>query len=1106
MGAKRDSVLPVTPFDLTGPLPTGTNVLEASAGTGKTYAIVGLMVRYVAEGHARLDDLLLVTFSRAASRELRERARSRLVSAERALRDPGTARAGADELVAFLARPDDGEVARRHARLARAVADFDSATVTTTHGFCQQMLIALGLAGDLEPDVQLVEEVDDLVAEAADDIYLRAYARADRPGMSIDEARDYARTAVANPGAVLSPSDDPRDSASGERVAFAGAVRREVDRRKRAGRLRDFDDLQVLLRDALKDPLHGRRACERLRRLYKVVLVDEFQDTDPVQWDIFRTAFHGHADLVLVGDPKQSIYAFRGAEVLSYLAAADVADRHQALTTNWRTDGNLVTALHALYGDTALGDPRIVAHHVEAAHPGTRLSGVAPLRIRCLARTGHGPTYASGYPRVDRIRPDVAQDVAADIVALLGSGAECDLGRGPRPLEPGDIAVLARTGAQVALVQAALQAVGVPSVVARGSSVFGTASATDWLWVLQALESPHRGDRARLAALTPLLGYTADQLAAGGDELVSDVSGRLRGWSRLFEEAGFAAMFARLARDSELEARLLSQAGGERVITDLRHIAELLQRETVAEGLGLTALTRWLGERVADPAAGASTDRSRRLETDIAAVQVMTVHASKGLEFPIVYLPYAWDAARPSEPRTLLLHADDGARLVDVGTADSPGYSDRRRRAEAEEAAEELRLLYVGATRAKCQVTLTWAPSSVTSRSALNRLLFGRNPAGEVPVDGAEVPSDTDVPGRLREWAADASSHISAEPAGRHEPRDWVPPDIGGRELALAVAGREVDHAWRRTSYSALIASAAHGPASTSEPEALDRADEPTEEPADAPVDAPDAPSSLMNGLSGGAAFGTLVHEILEHVDTAAADLEAEVLERCAAAAAFGGSPDAPEDLAHALVAVLRTRLGGALGELTLSGVEPRDHLAELDFELPLGSPDTSATLATIADLLDAHLPADDPLAGYAERLREVPGAALRGYLTGSIDSVLRVRSDGDRYVVVDYKTNRLARGDLTLADYTPDAMAAEMISSHYVLQALLYSVALHRFLRWRLADYAPERHIGVVQYHFVRAMIGPDAPAGSGVFEWHPPAALVTAVSDALAGTGGLP
>ncbi|GAA4406726.1 exodeoxyribonuclease V subunit beta [Tsukamurella soli] len=1115
MAAPRESVLGATPFELTGPLPAGptTTVLEASAGTGKTFAIVGLMVRYIAEGTARLSDLLLVTFSRAASRELRERARARLVSAERALRDPRAAREGDDLLTRFLASAPDAVVAERHARLAAACADFDSATVTTTHAFCQQMLEALGLSGDLEPGAVFVEDIGDLVTEAAEDLYLRGYAGRPTPPFSIADARTYARLTVANPRALLSPAADPPESPSGERVAYAAAVRAEVDRRKRRARLRDFDDLQGLLGDALADPVHGERARQRLRRLFSVVLVDEFQDTDPVQWEIFRSAFHGHATLVLVGDPKQSIYAFRGAEVLSYLAAAADADRHQALATNWRTDAGLVKALHRLYGDAALGDDQIVVHDVAASHGESRMPGSPPLRIRYLGRNGLGPTSRSGYPYLPPIRAAIARDVAADIVTVLNRGTPLVVDGVARPLEPGDVAVLARSNLQVADLKAQLEAVGVPAVVAGGTSVFATPAAQDWLWLLQALESPNRGDRARLAALTPLLGYTATQIAEQGDALVSEISGRLRALARVFETAGFAAMFASLARESELEGRLLARTGGERAITDLRHIAELLQRATVSDGLGLTALTRWLTDHIADPAVSTGSDRSRRLETDAAAVQVMTVHGSKGLEFPVVYLPYAWDAARSPHPATLTLHDAARCRILDVGTEDSPGYADRKSRALAEESGEELRLLYVGATRAQCQVVLWWAPSTATGGSALNRLLFGREGGGRVPAERATVPPDDAVPDALARWAAPVAASVSIEPADHTPGETWIPPDADRFELELPVARRRVDHAWRRTSYTALVSGAAHGPGATaSEPDLEGRVgqpDEPDGDPLAEPAAARDAPPSLMNGLSGGAAFGTLVHEILEHVDTAAADLDAEVLANCRAAAAFGGSSDDPEHLARALGAVLRTPLGtGELAHLTLAEIGPRDHLAELDFELPLGPADTgvaadgAATLGVVADLLAAYLPPSDPLAGYAARLRTVPAAALRGFLTGSIDSVLRVRTGADeRYVVVDYKTNRLARGDLTTADYTAEKMATEMLDSHYVLQALLYSVALHRFLRWRRPGYRPKQHLGPVQYHFVRGMIGPETPPGCGVFEWHPPAALITAVSDALAG-----
>lgn len=1108
----RESVLGVTPFELTGPLPTGgaTTVLEASAGTGKTYAIVGLLTRYVAEGVAELGEMLLITFSRAATQELRERARARLLSAERALRDPEAASTADDELIRYLAAGDPAEVALRHRRLVAALSDFDAATITTTHGFCQRMLDALGLAGDLEPGVTFVEDIGDLVQEVAEDAYLAMFAGLPRPPFPLPIALQFARTVVANPRASITPRDGAQGSDVALRVQYAAAVRHEVERRKRAARLRDFDDLQGLLRDALTDPAHGERACARLREAYSVVLVDEFQDTDPVQWDILHAAFHGSRTLVLVGDPKQAIYAFRGAEVYSYLEASKAATTHQALDVNRRSDRPLVDALQHLYGDVALGDSKIVVGRVSAHHPDSRLDG-PPLRLRYLGANGVGPKTQYGIPRVPGVRAAVLRDAAADIARTLVAEESYDAKDGPRALQPRDIAVLVRKNEHIAELQALLQHLGVAAVAAGGASVFTTAAAVDWLRLLQALENPGRSDRARLAALTPLFEFTARDLDERGDELVSAISGRLRTLAAVFARSGFAAMFDTLSTRSRFDERMLGRIGGERTLTDLRHVAELVQHATVTHGLGLGAATRWLAERIADPGRGGTADPARRLATDTEAVQLMTVHASKGLQFPVVYLPFAWDSFGGFGDRDTFTFHDEGERLVDVGGKDAPGYGQRLAVSREEEAAEELRLLYVGATRAQSRLVLWWAPSTTTKGSPLHRLLFSEVGGGRVPAEQAPLPRDEETGARLREWAAPVEAAVSIEAVDLSAPAppQWRPPFAAFPELVLGRAERRIDPTWRRTSYSALVADAAHGPAEAapdtgSEPEEPVTDDEPTEEPMDAPAEAGGAPSSLMNGLSGGAVFGTLVHEILEHVDTGAPDLAAEVLARCREAAEFGATPDDPAEVAAALVAVLHTPLGtGDLAHLTLAEVAPADHLAELDFEIPLGADDgAAATLSTIADLLERHLPAGDPLAPYAERLREVPGAALRGYLTGSIDSVLRVATPaGPRFTVVDYKTNRLARGDLTTADYTAEAMTREMISSHYVLQALLYSVALHRFLSWRVPGYAPATHLGVVQYHFVRAMIGPDSPPGAGVFEWHPPAALVVAVSDALAG-----
>ena len=1086
-------------FDLYGPLPSGTTVLEASAGTGKTWTIAALATRYVAEGRAELSQLMLATFSRAATQELRERVRERLASTARGLVDPDCQ----DPLVLHLRGADADEVALRRRRLVRALSDFDRATIATTHSFCQQVLDSLGMSGDHEPGVQLVESVDDLLREVVDDLYLRKFAAhgAPVPEISPKDARDVARAAVGDRSARLEPADADLTSPAGQRVGLARAAQAELDRRKRAASVRDFDDLLVLLCAVLRDPVRGPAACARLRARYAVVLVDEFQDTDPVQWEILRTAFHGHTDLVLIGDPKQAIYAFRGAEVLSYLAARADADRSATLGTNWRSDEGLLTALHHLHGDAALGHPQIVAQHVAAHHTARRMPGTTPFRLRVLDRSGAGPIGRSGFPGINGLREKVAADVAADVVRLLDSGAPLELDGVAAPVQPGDVAVLVRKHVHGAMVQAALEAAGVPCVLSSSTSVFTTPAARDWLWLLQALEQPHRAGRVRLAALTPLLGRTAAALDADPDGALEEVGGLLRDAAERFAEAGLAAAFEHLAVRTGLEGRLLSVESGERRLTDLRHLAQALNRAAVEEALGLSALVTWLAERVEDPDTGTAGERSRRLETDAAAVQIVTVHASKGLEFPVVYVPYGWDGGKASTPATLRLHDDAGDRVLDVGGKGGPGWDARKKRADVEDEGEELRLLYVALTRAQCSVVVHWAPSASGGSAPLHRLLLGRTAGDPVPAARVKVPEDDAVAlARLTEWGW--PPEIAVEAVGLVAPARWAPAAGAPRPLDVARFDRTLDTAWRRTSYSALTSSVHDAPRVSSEPESPGTTDEPEQPP---PVDvAADGPPSPMNGLPAGAAFGTLVHEVLEEVDTSAADLPAELLDRSRQAIARRLAAVDPQALAAALLPVLHTPLGAGTLTGTFADVAPADRLAELDFELPLSGGDdvttTQARLCDVAGLLRRHLPADDVLAPYADLLETVDAPPLRGYLSGSIDAVLRL--PGPSYVVVDYKTNRLGRGDLTALHYAREAMAAEMLRAHYPLQALLYAVALHRFLRWRQPGYDPEKHLGGVQYLFVRGMVGPETPSGCGVFDWHPPAPLVVALSDLLAGS----
>ena len=310
------------PFDACGELPTGMTLLQASAGTGKTFTIAALTTRYVAEGILPIDRLLVITFTRMATGELRSACASGWSAPSRAGgHHRGQGGREDDELVQLLARGTPDEVEARRDRLGKAIADFDAATIETTHGFCLQVLYGLGTAGDVDREVTLVEDVSDLREEVVDDLFLRALrAQAQRARFDRKEAMEIAKAVLDNPDADMVPPLSQVDDLPSIRRRFARAVRQEMEDRKKARKILTYDDVLSRLRATLFDEERGPAACARLRERYDVVLVDEFQDTDPIQWDIMRRAFgEGGGTLVLIGDPKQAIYAFRGADVQAYL-------------------------------------------------------------------------------------------------------------------------------------------------------------------------------------------------------------------------------------------------------------------------------------------------------------------------------------------------------------------------------------------------------------------------------------------------------------------------------------------------------------------------------------------------------------------------------------------------------------------------------------------------------------------------------------------------------------------------------------------------------------------------------------------------------------------
>ncbi len=1094
------------PFDLTGELPgAGITLLEASAGTGKTYTIAALVARYVAEG-VPISAFLVITFTLAATSELRDRVRRRIEKAERGLdRYLATGAVGAhDTLIEVLTQGDREQIKLRRQRLSAALANFDAASITTTHGFCLDALAGLGLSGDCELDPVFAPDISELVDQVLDDEYVRLFYSTETP-LPYGEARRIVQTVNSNFDARIEPAIGPETNAEiRSRVELATAARREIARRKRLGGLATFDDLVARLHAAVIDSERGAQAISTLQSRYRIVLVDEFQDTDNLQWAALQTAFGaGSTTLLLIGDPKQAIYGFRGADIYAYLGASSRATDKRTLTRNFRSTSRLLEGLDLLFGSAELGDAQIRYRRVVAGDPShVGDPDRAPLRIRVVGDQAPVQRTAKENQcfQIDSANAFVARDLASDIASKLNEN-------GARPEQ---IAVLVPLHRHAKLIHEALDAAGVPVVIRGSRSVLETSAAQSWLWLLEALDRPSSASAVRRLASTPFLGWSTERIAGATDADWAALHRQVSSWAQVLSEHGVAALQDTVARATALLSRMLAVPDGERDVTDLQHVGELINEQSVTELRGAGALAAWLHERISESLESDEDERARRLDSDAQAVQVITIHAAKGLEFPIVYCPFLWHAPQGAgnQPLPPVIHAN-GQRVVNVGGPGASGYDAAAQRRAEERMGESLRLAYVALTRAQDEVVIWWVRGVGVVRSPLSRIVATSRSVGD------------SVPGRLMALASASDTVSCSLLEALPDLVRWSGADSNDRvDLGVNTLGRPIDNFWRRSSFSALTSKAheAHVGSESGVWQKVDEADlDVVSDPTGSAL-SPDSVAALravelpLAKVPAGASIGTFVHSVLEHVDFAAADLRGVLNAEVARQLSLRrlGSVD-PEVVTVGLGLVLRTPLDSDADSRSLRDYGIADRINEMGFEYAVAGGSLvcgSLTIDAIRSLLEEYVPVGDPLSGYADRLAEPELATtLRGYLLGSIDVVLRTPTSGAdaRFSVADYKTNRLGPADeLSAWHYRPEALRDAMFDAHYPLQFLIYTVALHRYLRWRLPGYDPAVNLGPVKYLFVRGMIGAPTPVVDGqrcgVYSWQPSAELVCALSDLMA------
>ncbi|MCB1793160.1 MAG: exodeoxyribonuclease V subunit beta [Candidatus Competibacteraceae bacterium] len=1185
----------------------GFNLIEASAGTGKTYTITALYARLVVEAGIPVSRILVVTYTNAATKELRDRIRARL-SDIRAAFLRGRA-AEHDELATrLLDLSPDREIAIR--RLSNAVRGFDEAAIFTIHGFCKRALGDNAFESGLSFETELMADTGDLLQEIVEDFWRREFyagsplvvqyflderyspdkllgqierhlgkpylqvvtpnAEADGPTLehafvaAFRQARALwlqdraaiaklllessslnrqkyglkhipgwlgamdAYLAAETPKLVLfdkfaqftatklqastnkgkaTPQHPFFDACATLQTACEALVdycrhqipvkllaycNTELAVRKRRQQLQSYDDLLLDLHAALRHPRQGAALVDTLRHRYAAALIDEFQDTDPVQYAIFRDIYTDAGKPVfLVGDPKQAIYSFRGADIFAYLAARNDtpdANRH-TLDVNWRSDPHLLTALNAVFG--AVGDQPFLFDGIPF-HPAIPADGKQreplwiqgrqepPLHLWLLEPDGDKPLDKGDASR------QAARATAAEIARLLNLGARDQARIGDRPLAGGDIAVLVRSHWQGRLIRGELLRLGVPSVQHADDNVFVSDEALQLEWLLAAVAEPGDEGRVRTTLASDLFGLSGEDLhrLREAEQSWTAWLEKFQDYRLLWCEHGFMRFFRAWLTGEEVPQRLLAFRDGERRLTNLLHLAELLQVAGRTHP-GMVGLLKWLGDRRRVPT-NRDEEQQLRLESDENLVRIVTVHKSKGLEYDVVFCPFLWDGRLRADGKgdtALLYHdpANAGRAILAVGVdEDHPA----RQHARREELAENLRLFYVALTRAKQRCTLVWGKIK-EAETAPPAWLLHHPPVVGPSQDPLKVTRQrfkdltaSALRGDLQTVFAAAGKTIAIAPLPTASGQRYRPLALAETTLQAREFTGPLPEFWRVGSFTALTAG--HSV------EAPDY-DMTATIPETAEATAVAAPSKGIFEFPRGARAGVCLHTLFERLDFTQS--EDERLETLVGRTLAGHGLDATEwtpvvaDLARR---VLATPLNSA--GLRLATVTPDRRLNEMEFTYPLAK----LRADTLRRVLKRHGYAVGPFRDMIETLEFSP---LRGYMKGFIDLVFE--ADG-QFWLVDYKSNWLGAEP---AAYRRERLDEAMAREAYLLQYLIYTMALHRYLRLRLPNYDYQRHFGGVFYLFLRGM-DPALGSDCGVFHDRPAPALVAAL-DALMATG---
>ncbi|MFT2796676.1 MULTISPECIES: exodeoxyribonuclease V subunit beta [Serratia] len=1156
----------------------GERLIEASAGTGKTFTIGALYLRLLlglgqAAAFPRpltVEEILVVTFTEAATEELRGRIRSNI----HALRIACVRGHSSDPLFAAL-MAEIGDLPEAAAQLLAAERQMDEAAIYTIHGFCQRMLTHNAFESGILFEQTLVQDELPLRRQACADFWRRhcyplplGVARAvsqewsgpeallsDLSGYLHGEAPTLRQPpkdeetvlmrheqivaridalkaqwqAAADLEALISQSGVDKRSYSSKHLPnwlnkvgeWAGQetedyqlpkelekfrqsvllektkkgeaprhplfvaidelfaepltlrdlimaralseIRLSIQQEKRQRAELGFDDLLSRL-DAALQSAGGEQLALAIRQRYPVAMIDEFQDTDPQQYRIFQKLYVGREEcgLLLIGDPKQAIYAFRGADIFTYMKARSEVSAHYTLETNWRSSPAMVGSVNRLFAqvEKPFLFGQIPFIEVAAAAKNQELVFEWQNKPQPAMQFWLQPGDGAGVSDYQQL---MARLCAAQIRDWLSAGqaGEAWLVKGEqrRHVQASDITILVRSRAEAALVRDALSALAIPSVyLSNRDSVFDTPEAKDLLWLLQAVLAPEQERTLRCALATGLLGLDALTLdglnhnESAWDDLVNEFDEYRSHWLR----RGVLPMLREVMAKRHLAENLLASPGGERRLTDVMHLGELLQ-EATAQLDGEHALVRWLAQQIAQPNRQ-SDNQQLRLESDRHLVQVITIHKSKGLEFDLVWLPFVGNFRQQQQ----VLYHD---RQTFKALLDLNANEESVAWAEEERLAEDLRLLYVALTRSVYHCSIGIAPLFLGTRKKQGDTDLHRSALGYL-VQAGQAGDAAYLQNCLQQLATQGIALSLVDAPGE---QSWQPQMAAAAELTARQFPRRMQDFWRVTSYTGLQQ---HG--SSRMQELLPRLDV----DAVGEGDTATPPALTPHTFPRGAAPGTFLHSLFEELDFTQpldeqwllAQLQQQGLE---------------EHWLPVLSGWMQVLLNAPLNSsgVALSALPAGARQAELQFYLPIGG-------LLQAQQLDELVKRYDPLSAGCPAL---DFQQVQGMLKGFIDLVFCWQG---KYYLLDYKSNWLGEDS---SAYTQEAMARAMAEHRYDLQYQLYTLALHRYLGHRLADYDYQRHFGGVIYLFLR---GVDAEhEGNGIFACRPEFALVEGMDRLFSG-----